>query len=79
MVNREFGKTSESQNIMKMIGGKYNKINRLHQRCKQMIFSDKKSTFIELLEKDNSVLIHRRNLRFLATEMFKKKFGPCNN
>ena len=29
------------------------------------------STFQELLNKDNSFSIHRRNLQFLATEMFK--------
>ena len=38
-------------------------------------FSDKKPIFIELLEKDNSALIHKRNLRFLAIEMFKFKTG----
>ena len=38
---------------------------------------DKKSTFYELLEKDGSVSIHKRNLCFLACEMLtKKKYGP---
>ena len=43
------------------------KINRLHQRCLQIIYSDKQSSFIELLEKYNSVSIHQ----ILAIEMFK--------
>ena len=31
------------------------KKNRLHGRCLQIIYNDKQSSFIELLEKDNSV------------------------
>ena len=53
--------------------GKNNKINRIHERCLQIIYNDKKSTFYELLEKDGFVSIHKRNLRFLACEMFKLK------
>ena len=52
---------------------KNNKINRIHERCLQIIYNDKKSTFYELLEKDGSVSIHKRNLRFLSCEMFKLK------
>ena len=48
-----------------------NKINRLHERCLRMIYNDKRSSFEDLLEKDNSVLIHHKNLPALATEMFK--------
>ena len=47
------------------------KINRLHKRCLRIIYNDKQSSFIKLLEKDNSVSIHRRNLQILAIEMFK--------
>ena len=50
---------------------KNNKINRLHERCLRKIYEDKASTFEQLLEKDSSVSIHTRNLRFLAVEMFK--------
>ena len=50
-----------------------NKINLIHERCLRIIYNDKKSTFYELLEKDGSVSIHKRNLRFLAYEMFKLK------
>ena len=52
---------------------KNNKINRIHERCLRIIYNDKKSTFYALLEKDGSVSIHKRNLRFLACEMFKLK------
>ena len=48
-----------------------NKINRLHEKCLRIVYSDKTSSFEELLEKDGSVTIHTRNLQVLATEMFK--------
>ena len=47
------------------------KINRLHERCLQIIYSDKQSLFETLLEKDGSVSIHNRNLQILATRMLK--------
>ena len=50
-----------------------NKINRLHERCLRIAFSDKQSSFETLLEKDSSVSIHNRNLQILATEMYKIK------
>ena len=53
--------------------GKNNKINQIHERWLRIIHNDKKSTFYELLEKDGSVSIHKRNLRLLACEMFKLK------
>ena len=37
----------------------------------RIIYNDKQSSFIKLLEKDNSVSIHQRNLQILAIEMFK--------
>ena len=49
------------------------KINRLHERCLQIIYSDKQSSFEALLEKDGSVSIHNRNIQILATEMFQIK------
>ena len=54
---------------------KNNKINRLHENkpssCLKTIHEDKASTLEQLLEKDSSVSIPTRNLRFLAVEMFK--------
>ena len=48
-----------------------NKINRLHERCLRLIHNDKRSSFEDLLEKDNSVSIHHKNLQALANEMFQ--------
>ena len=48
-----------------------NKINSIHKRSLRITFQDNMSTFQELLNKDNSVSIHHRNLQVLATEMFK--------
>ena len=48
-----------------------NKINRLHEKCLCIVYSEKTSSFKELLDKDGSVTIQARNLQVLATEMFK--------
>ena len=57
---------------------KNNKINRLYERCLRIFYEDKASTFDQPLEKDSSVSIHTRNLRFLTVEMFKvvKSLAP---
>ena len=52
-----------------------NKINRLHERCLLIIYNDKTSTFNELLEKDNSVCIHYKNIQALAIEIYKVANG----
>ena len=51
------------------------KINRFHERCFRIICNDKQSSFIKLLERDNSVSVHQRNQQILATEMFKLSNG----
>ena len=43
----------------------------LHERCLRIIYNDKQSYFTELLNKDNSVSIHIRNIQRLAIEMFR--------
>ena len=48
-----------------------NKINRLYERCMRLIYADKTSSFEGLLEQDDSISIHTRNLPMIATEMFK--------
>ena len=48
-----------------------NKINSIHERALRITYQDNMPTFQELLNKDNSVSIHHRNLQVLATEMFK--------
>ena len=47
------------------------KINKLHERCLQIVFNDKNSSFKELLETDKSLPDNIKNLQVLATEMFK--------
>ena len=48
-----------------------NKINRIHGRGLRIIYNGKSSSFQKLLEKDNSVKIHHRNTKILATETNK--------
>ena len=52
-----------------------NKINRQHERCLRIICKDKTSTLKELLEKDNSVSIHYRNIQAHAIEIYKVANG----
>ena len=49
----------------------YSKINALQERALRITYGDKTSSFNELLEKDNSVSIHHKNLQAPATEMYK--------
>ena len=46
-------------------------INRLHERALRIAYEDYESSFEQLLSKDGSVMIHQRNLRVLAVEMYK--------
>ena len=50
-----------------------NRINRIHERALRLVYQDNSLSFAELLQKDNSVIIHQRNLQVLATELFKLK------
>ena len=50
-----------------------NKINRLHERALRIVYRNNELSFQELLDKDNSVTVHHRNLRKLAIEMYKVK------
>ena len=52
-----------------------NKINRIHERSLRSVYSDKTSTFQELLDKDNSVSVHHKNIQVLATEVYKTVNG----
>ena len=51
------------------------KINLLHERYLGTIHNDKQSSFNDLLEKDGSVSIYKRNLQVLATETYKISNG----
>ena len=50
-----------------------NRINGVHERALRLVYGEYRSSFEELLEKDNSVTIHQRNLQTLALEVFKVK------
>ena len=49
------------------------RINHLHERALRIVFNDNESTFEDLLQKDNSVSIHRKNIRLLCIELYKVK------
>ena len=48
-----------------------NKINKLHERALRLAYDNDSSSFNELLDLDNSMTAHHRNLQKLATEMYK--------
>ena len=50
-----------------------NKINSILGRALRITYNDNQSNLEELLNKDNSVFIHNRNLQVLAMEMLKIK------
>ena len=50
-----------------------NKINKLHERALRIVYNNEKYTFQELLDLDNTVTIHHKNLQQLAIEMYKVK------
>ena len=54
-----------------------NKINKLHEMALRLAYNDN-SSFQELLELDNSMSVHHRNLHKLATEMYiyKNNLSP---
>ena len=53
--------------------GLNNKIKNMHKRVLRIVYQDKKSNLQDLLQKDNSVSIHIKNLQYLATEIYKVK------
>ena len=48
-----------------------NLINRIHERALRIAYNDYVSNFNQLLENDDSVTIHHRNIQALATEIYK--------
>ena len=52
-----------------------NKINNVHEKALRIVYSDYKSTFQELLNKDASFSVHHRNIQTLATEVYKHIHG----
>ena len=50
-----------------------NMIDKIHKRALRLVDQNKNLSFSELLELDNAVTIHQRNLLFLVTENFNVK------
>ena len=45
--------------------------HRLHERCFCIVYHDTTSSSEEILQKDNSVLIHYKNIQVLAIEFLR--------
>ena len=52
-----------------------NKINRIHESSLRLVYSDKISTFQELLDKDKSVFVYHKNIQVLVLEIYKTVNG----
>ena len=52
-----------------------NRINKIHCRALRIVYQDSKSSFEELLQKDNSFTIHDRNIQKLSLELYKVAYG----
>ena len=50
-----------------------NRLNKIHERALRLVYQNKNLSFSELLELDNVITIHQRNLQVFATEIFKVK------
>ena len=55
-----------------------NRINHLHERALRILYNGYESTFENLLELDNSMSIHHRNIRLLSIELYKVKHNLSN-
>ena len=51
-----------------------NKINRIHEQALRLVYQNN-LRFSELLDLDNSVTVHQKNLKVLVTEIYKIKNG----
>ena len=52
-----------------------NKVNNVHEKVLRIVYSDYKSTFQELVDKDVSFSVHHRNVQTLAIEIYKHIYG----
>ena len=52
-----------------------NRVNRIHERSLRIVYKDNKSTFEELLDRDDSFTIHEKNVQTLAIELYKVYYG----
>ena len=47
----------------------------IHKRALRTVYSDHKTSFLELLKRDKSVTIHKKNLQYLLIKTYKGKKG----
>ena len=59
--------------LMMYIRSIHNKINCIYERALRIVYTNKLSTIENLLEKDQAVKIHIRNLQILVTEISRVK------
>ena len=52
-----------------------NRINRIHEQRLRILYHDDTSNFTKLMQKENEVTVHQRNLQVLATKIYKVKMG----
>ena len=50
----------------------------MHERAQRIVYNDYKSTLENLLELNNSVSIHKRNIQLLSIELYKIKHNLSN-
>ena len=55
------------------------KVNHIHERALGIVYRDNRSSFTELLKKDNSVCIYYRNIEYLAIQLYKVKHTISNS
>ena len=48
-----------------------NKINTMHEKCLLIVYNDNTSSFEELLEIDNSISVHQKDIQVLVIELYK--------
>ena len=52
-----------------------NKINHIHERALRTVYSTYNSSFYELLDKDDTFKIHKKNIQNLAIGIYKYLHG----
>ena len=55
------------------------RINHIHERALRAVYNDEISPFEELLGRDKTETIHRRNMKILTAELLKIKNGFSND
>ena len=55
------------------------RINKIHERAFEIVYSDNISSYEQLLENSGSIKIHHKNLQALAIEIYKALHNPSNS